>query len=182
MSGGAAPQSRHRQMNGRVSELPGGPGVAHRKRPAPRQGFAGEPRVPINRLSRANSGRGTSGSSSALTNYRREPAHANEPVPGKSPESSYGFANASTKNWRDLVDLTRRAVTSFCAAEASHAFALAMSSKAIITNRFGGVPSVATMFSVRTMKWPKEATAGAAVDITFLNVSGSVTSLMSMTA
>ena len=50
---------------------------------------------------------------------------------------------------RELVDFSRMSVTSFCPGDASHAFAFSMLSKAITTNRFGGVPSREVIASVR---------------------------------
>jgi hypothetical protein len=57
----------------------------------------------------------------------------------------------STKNCRDVEFFILIAVTSFWAADASQAFAL---SNAMMTNRLGGVPSLAVIWSERTMNFP----------------------------
>ena len=62
--------------------------------------------------------------------------------------------SASTMNARDLVNFARMASTSFWAAEAFQALALSTLSKAMMTKRWGGVPSSATIFSVRVTNFP----------------------------
>jgi putative DNA primase/helicase len=84
---------------------------------------------------------------------------------------------------RDLVDFSRMSVTSFCAGDASHAFAFSMLSKAITTIRFGAVPSRGVIASVRTMNLPPNASfAGPAFGPRVLKRSGLVTSAISTIA
>jgi hypothetical protein len=77
---------------------------------------------------------------------------SSEPLQGSVP---------STIKAREFVDFLRIPLISSWAAELYQALALSMLSKEMMTKRFGGVPSSATIFSVRTTFLPPKAAVAA---------------------
>ena len=67
------------------------------------------------------------------------------------------FYMPSTVNTRDLVVFERISLTCFCSGELYQAYAFSALSKALMTKRFGGVPSRAVMLSVRAKKRPPKS-------------------------
>jgi hypothetical protein len=87
----------------------------------------------------------------------------------------------STIKLREFVDLLRIALISSWAGELYQALALSMLSNEIMTNRLGGVPSSATIFSVTAPFFPPNAAVAAAVlGSSVLKRSALLISLISM--